>query len=303
MGRTYAVLSQKGGVGKSTVSSSLAGAESESEEKNVLLIDLDPQGHATEGIGLKEYWLRKDLPTLYEGMMSLKSINVMDLVHEVPNEKFFAIPSNFQMMELDKQLTTERSGETRLTDLVAILRKAFDVIVIDSPSYFGNLTDNLLRAVGVQADEEGQLLLSRTREGGLTDLAIDQLNSGLIVPIQAEKTSVRAVEILLNQIDIVQLELKVKINILAMVPNIVQESTLGRGVLNDFRTNLPEQMTSFDIPKRVVLQEAYDLGQSIFTYAPKDASKRKQVEEIRQKYRDLSALLTERSAAHVARYI
>jgi chromosome partitioning protein len=301
MGIVYGVLSQKGGVGKSTVSECLASAESENEERNVLLIDLDPQGHATEGIGLKEYWLRKDLPTLYEGMMSLKSINVMDLVHEVPNEKFFAIPSNFQMMELDKQLTTERSGETRLVDLISILRKAFDVIVIDSPSYFGNLTDNLLRSVGIQS-EDGQLLLSRTREGQLTQLAIDQLSSGLIVPIQAEKTSVRAIEILSNQIDIVQLELKVKVNILAMVPNLVQESTLGRNVLNDFRTNLPDQMTIFDIPKRVVLQEAYDLGRSIFTYEPKDASKRKQVEEIRQKYRDLSTLLTKRSTAYVKRF-
>jgi chromosome partitioning protein len=316
MSRIYGVFNQKGGVGKSRVAIDIAASEAEEaevdaeqeteqeEDPSVLLIDADPQGHATEGIGLKDFWVRKDVPTLYEGLMSLGSINPMDLVQEVPGERFFAIPSNFQMMELDKDLNGERSRETRLLDLVTILKRAFDIIVIDSPSYFGNLTDNVIRAVGTPIDEEGNLLL--TRDPGTRDLtknALDMLRSGLVIPIQAEQTSVRATELLFNQVDVVQVELKIRVNILAMVPNLVQDSGLGRQILLDFRTNLPEKMVAFDFPKRVVFQEAYAEGRTIFTYAPKRQEKMKDVLEMRQLYRDLAALLHERGEAHVQRYV
>lgn len=299
----YAVLNQKGGVGKSTLSFDIAAAEAENSTKNVLLIDLDPQGHSTEGIGLKDFWVRKDIPTLYEGLMSLNRISPQELIQEVPGENFFAIPSNFQMMELDKELTSARSRETRLLDLLNVLKSAFDVIIIDSPSYFGNLTDNIIRAVSVQVDANDHLILDRDPVTDKITLdTYDLLRSGLVIPIQAEQTSVRASELLFNQIDLVQIELKIKTNQLAIVPNLVQSSSLGQRILNDFRSSLPDKLTPFDIPKKVVFQEAYELGRSIFTYEPKDSKKRADVAEMRQTYRNLIALLHERGEAYAAKY-
>jgi len=297
------VLNQKGGVGKSTLSFDLAAAEAENEQRSVLLIDLDPQGHATEGIGLKDLWVRDDIATLYDALMRLSSIEPQALVQEVPGEKFFAIPSNFQMMELDKSLTGERSRETRLLDLVAVLRGAFDVIVIDSPSYFGNLTDNLIRAVGVPVDEEKHPLLPRERGSGkLTPLALSQLQSGLVVPIQAEQTSVRASELLFNQIRVVETELKIAVHQLAIVPNLVQESNLAERILRAFRESLGEAMPPFDIPKRIIFQEAYEQGRSVFTFQTKDHRKATDVLDMRQRYQRLAAFLHERGAAYARRF-
>jgi len=296
-------INQKGGVGKSTLSFDIAAAVAENESKAILLIDLDPQGHSTEGIGLKDFWVRKDIPTLYDGLMSLNRINPQDLIQEVPGEKFFAIPSNFQMMELDKDLNSARSRETRLIDLLSVFKKAFDVIVIDSPSYFGNLTDNLIRSVGIPVDASEHLILDRDPvSNDLTQDAKDMLRSGLVIPIQAEQTSVRASELLFNQIDVVQVELKIKVNQLAIVPNLVQSSGLAQRILGDFRTSLPDKITPFDIPKKVVFQEAYELGRSIFTYEPKDSRKKADVAEMRQVYRDLIALLHERGETYAAKY-
>lgn len=287
MGIIIATLNQKGGVGKSTLSFDIAAALAQDENKSVLLVDLDPQGHATEGIGLKELWLRKDIVTLYDGLMHLGKINPQDLIREVPGEKFFAIPSNFQMMELDKDLTGVRSRDTRLLDLLAVFRPVFDWIVIDSPSYFGNLTDNAIRAVGFSDAEQKDP---------------DALRSGLVVPIQAEQTSVRALEILFDQIDVVQVELKVQVNQLAIVPNLVQESSLGRRILSDFRESLGDAVTPFNIPKRVAFQEAYDLGRTIFTYEPKDSKKLADVLTLRQVYLDLVAFLMKRGEEYATRF-
>lgn len=302
-GIIYAVLNQKGGVGKSTLAFDLAAALAEDDQKNVLLIDLDPQGHATEGIGLKDLWVRDDLPTLYDALLRLSSIEPQALIHEVPGEKFFAIPSNFQMMELDKDLTGVRSRETRLLDLVTLLRGAFDVIVIDSPSYFGNLTDNLIRAVGIPVDGEQRPLLQREQGSGkLTPLAVSQLLSGLVVPIQAEQTSVRASELLFNQIRVVETELKIAVHQLAIVPNLVQKSDLAARILRDFRESLGEAMPPLEIPKRIVFQEAYELGRSIFTFQPKDTRKLPDVLEMRQRYLKLASFLYERGEMYARRF-
>jgi len=302
MARVKAVINQKGGVGKSTVGFDEAAAEAEDGSKNVLFIDLDPQGHGTEGIGLKDFWIRMDIPTLHDALINPQKINPQDLIQEVPGEKFFAIPSNFQMMELDKDLNRERSRETRLLDLLQAFKHAFDVIVIDSPSYFGNLTDNIIRAVGIPVNAKGELLLDREGAGDLTKESHDLLRSGLIIPIQAEQTSIRAFELLLNQIQVVEAELKFKVNILTLIPNLVQSSGLANDILRDFRAILPEKMTDFNIPKKVVFQEAYKAGRSIFTYTLKDTEKMKNVLAMRECYRQLVKLTDERGEAYATEH-
>jgi chromosome partitioning protein len=299
MARRYACFNQKGGVGKSTVAIDFTAALAEDDpEGSYLLIDWDAQGHATEGIGKKEAWSNGEGVNLYHAVMQPNQVSIADLIQEVPGERFFVIPSNFHMMIAEQELANARNREDRLADLLDELDDAFTAIVVDSPSYFGNFTDNVLRAIGVpyflksKSDPSSKVLQPRRPE---------HRYNGLVVPVQAEQTSVRALELLINQVQVVSQDLKVEVDIWAIVPNMVQESRLARNILNDFRSTLANKMTSFDIPKRVCIQEAYAEGKSIFTYEPKDRNgkvdraKMKDVIELRNLYGQLAALILERS--------
>jgi chromosome partitioning protein len=119
--------------------------------------------------------------------------------------------------------------------LQQLLSKKYDFVLIDCPPNLGNLTDNALNAA-----------------------------RRVVVPIQAETSSVRALDLLFDQIESVEHGLKIQVAVLAVVPNLVQDSTLSKRILSDLRANIPV-VTPFEIKKRVVLQEAYDKGCAQFS--------------------------------------
>jgi chromosome partitioning protein len=261
-----ALANQKGGVGKTEIAIHLACALSRQKaDENYLLVDLDPQGHATEGVGLKELY-DKQGPTLFEGLTQ-KDIDVSTLIHKVPQESFYLLPSHYLMMTAESALNDSRMRrrEYRLTDLLEELASAFDWIIIDCPPNLGLLTDNAIIA-----------------------------SRRLVVPVQAEQTSVRALELLLDQIESLERELKFKVDILTLVPNLVQDSKLARRILGSMRRSLP--ITDFAFPKRVVLQEAYEAGKTIFTYEP-ERSKREDALELQGLFMQLAQLVREKGAA------
>src|SRR5437762_8927241 len=197
MARRYGCFNQKGGVGKSTVAINFTAALAEEDPDGVYaLIDWDAQGHSTEGVGKKEAWANGEGVNLYHAVMQPSNIAIADLIQEVPGERFFVIPSNFHMMIAEQELANARNREDRLSDLLDELDEAFTAIVIDSPSYFGNFTDNVLRAVGIpyilksKSDPSSKVLQPRRPE---------HMHNGLIVPVQAEQTSVRALELLRSE--------------------------------------------------------------------------------------------------------
>lgn len=305
----YAVANQKGGVGKTQVAISLAAALAEDPNSIVLYLDFDPQGHGTEGVGLQDFWVQADAISISNAIKSLSTTDVQSLVLESPGEKFFVLPAHYSMMELEKQINSERSRESRLLDLLNNIKPAFTHIVIDSPSYFGNLTDNIINAVGIPVDRERKLLLSREKSGVLTQEAQDMLRSGLVVPVQAEKTSVRASEILFTQIEAVQYELKTHVQQLAIVPNLYQESELTRRYLAQFRESFPGVTTDFVIPNRVLFREAYEHAHSVFCYNPIDRKtgkpdyhKMHDAKEMRALFTRLVTLLRDRGENNVRLY-
>jgi chromosome partitioning protein len=258
MNHIIAICNQKGGVGKTALTINLGAALAEQGQK-VLLIDLDPQGHLTEGVGVKDLYL-KETNTLFEAITDHKG-DGDKLIHHIPHEKFDILASNYQMALVEQKLFMTRNREHKLRELLDDLSKPYDFVLIDCPPNLGNLTDNALNAA-----------------------------RRVVVPIQAETSSVRALDLLFDQIESVEHGLKIKVDVLAVVPNLVQESALSKRILSDLRASIPV-ITPFEIKKRVVLQEAYDKGRSIFSYEPPNAVKEDDVNELKKVYTELAAFI------------
>src|ERR687886_601585 len=255
-----AICNQKGGVGKTALTINL-GAALADQGKKVCLIDLDPQGHLTEGVGMKHLYLQEG-NNLYKALTDHKD-EMHKLVHQVPHEKFAIIPSNYEMMLAEQTLFMTRNREHKLRALLSEIT-GYDWILIDCPPNLGNLTDNALNA-------------SRL----------------VIIPIQAETTSVRALDLLFDQIESIEQGLKIKISILAVIPNLVQDSALSRRILEELRQSIPT-LTPFEIKKRVVLQEAYDQGRSIFSFKASTSTKEDDCNELRKLYIKLADFISAR---------
>src|ERR671933_366648 len=255
-----AVCNQKGGVGKTALTINL-GAALASEGKKVCLIDLDPQGHLTEGVGMKQLYLQEGW-NLFKALTDHKD-DTLKLVQKVPHEQFALIPSHYEMMLAEQTLFMTRNREHKLRALLSEL-PGYDWVLIDCPPNLGNLTDNALNAARL-----------------------------VIIPIQAETSSVRALDLLFDQIESVEQGLKIKVDVLAVVPNLVQDSALSRRILAELRSDIPV-VTPFEIKKRVVLQEAYDQGRSIFSFKAPTSTKENDSNELRKLYIKLAAFTSAR---------
>ena len=253
-----AICNQKGGVGKTALTINLGAALAEEGER-VCLIDLDPQGHLTEGVGMKQLYLQEG-NNLYKALTDHKD-ETQKLVHQVPHERFDLIPSNYEMMLAEQTLFMTRNREHKLRALLSEV-DGYDWVLIDCPPNLGNLTDNALNA-------------SRL----------------VIIPIQAETTSVRALDLLFDQIESIEQGLKIEIDILAVVPNLVQDSALSRRILGELRSSI-STVTPFEIRKRVILQEAYDKGRSIFSFEAPNSMKEEDCRELRTIYTKLAQFIS-----------
>jgi chromosome partitioning protein len=262
MTHTAAIINQKGGTGKTTLTINLGAALADLGQK-VLLIDLEPQGHLTEGLGLQDLYLA-DTPTMYDSLVGKEPPSLNALIHQHPKEPFSVIPSSYQLILADQALFMARNREHRLKALFAQLDGLFDWVLIDCPPALSNLTDNALNAA-----------------------------RQVIVPIQAEATSVRALELLFDQIESIERGLNIHIRVLAVVPNLVQDSALSKRILAELHSSLPT-ITPFEFRKRVLLQDAWGKGCSIFAYPAEGTVQRQTREEITELYRQLAHLVMER---------
>src|SRR2546423_5130014 len=253
-----AICNQKGGVGKTALTINL-GAALAAEGKKVCLIDLDPQGHLTEGVGMKQLYLHEGW-NLFKALTDHKD-ETLKLVHKVPHEQFALIPSHYEMMLAEQTLFMTRNREHKLRALLSELT-GYDWVLIDCPPNLGNLTDNALNAARL-----------------------------VVVPIQAETTSVRALDLLFDQIESVEKGLRITIRVLAVVPNLVQDSALSRRILTDLRATI-SVVTPQEVKKRVVLQEAYDKGRSIFSFTPATTTKEDDANELRRLYTQMATLVS-----------
>jgi len=166
------------------------------------------------------------------------------------------------MALIEQKLFMTRNREHKLREILADVSQGYDWVLIDCPPNLGNLTDNALNAARL-----------------------------VVVPIQAETTSVRALDLLFDQIESVEKGLSITIRVLAVVPNLVQDSALSRRILGDLRSTIPV-VTPMEIKKRVVLQEAYDKGRSIFSFRPPTSTKEDDANELRRLYTELAQFVS-----------
>lgn len=228
-----AVSNQKGGVGKTTIAINVAGALAD-RGNDVLFVDLDAQGHATEGLGLNEEY-DSDPPhlgTVLTDINNQEQIN--DLIHD--HQEFNVLPSNIDMFTLESDLTGSMRGRERFGMALDEIDHEYEFMIVDCPPSLGYLTDNALLACQT-----------------------------VLIPALAEGTSVRALEILYDQIDSLEAGYEVSIEDSGLVANRVEQDGEADEMMDWFRDTFGH-IPVWEVRKRVALKRAWNAGVSIFEH-------------------------------------
>jgi chromosome partitioning protein len=258
------VTNAKGGTGKTTVAINLAGALNE-RGRDVLFVDIDPQGNATEGLGLLNAYDAPP-PTLFDVLTDRDRRGAVDDI-VVTHEEMDVLPSNVDLLHAEHELTVadlmarlqgrDAAGVEALSSLainvdpgdvsepnaLALLSKTlsavehdYDYVVVDSPPFYGKLTDTALYA---------------TRH--------------VLVPALTEASSERAIELLIEQLAALEDHAGISIETLGVVANRVEQTNEDRMML-DWLGEVFDGYPIWEVRKRVALQRAFSAGSSIFAY-------------------------------------
>ena len=228
------VVNQKGGVGKTTTAVNLAAALAEAG-KFVLLVDLDPQGNATSGLGLA---IDESTRGLYHALVGAEMLP--KAVFNTKHDGLRVIPATPDLAGANVELVSVEGREKKLSDLLLEVRHAYDYIIIDCPPSLGILTINGL-------------------------VAADQV----LIPVQAEYYALEGLGQLLKTITTVQETIKPELGILGAVVTMYDgRNRLSDEVLKELRTHFPSTVFDTMVPRTVRLAEAPSFGKSIFHYEP-----------------------------------
>ena len=232
--KILAIINQKGGVGKSTTAVNLSAALG-SMGKEVLLVDLDPQGNATSGYGIDKRALDG---CVYDVLLG--EAPAEDVILSCVAEGVDILPSTINLAGAEVELVNEMARENRLKSALGGLRGRYDYILIDCPPSLGLLTINAL----VAADK-------------------------LLVPIQCEFYALEGVTKLLDSMKRVKNMLNPSLDIFGIVLTMYDSRTnLANQVVNEVRSFFGDAVFETLIPRTVKLSEAPSYGQSILEYAP-----------------------------------
>lgn len=233
MGRIIAIANQKGGVGKTTTAINLAACLAEAGKK-ILLIDCDPQGNATSGLGIDKDHLEN---SIYEVLLDECGIRqAMQAVEGV--EKLTVLPSNVNLAGAEVELLEVEDKEYILSNTVDYIRDDYDYILIDCPPSLNILTVNAMTTA-----------------------------DSVLVPIQCEYYALEGISQLIHTVELVQERLNPDLTIDGVVFTMYDARTnLSADVVASVRENLNTKVYNTIIPRNVRLAEAPSHGLPIHLY-------------------------------------
>lgn len=241
MGKIIALVNQKGGVGKTTTSINLA-ASLGVMGKKVLVIDLDPQGNSTTGLGISKKEFKNSAYELLTNKATLK-----DVIIKTKHKNLYIIPATVNLAGVDiefiqlSSLNPEFDRANQLKRQIQVTKEMFDYVLIDCPPSLGIITTNALTAA-----------------------------NSVIIPIQCEFFALEGVMQLINTIMFAQKNLNKELTIEGVLLTMLDSRTnLGLEVVEEIRGYFKECVYDTIIPRLVKLSEAPGYGKPILAYDPK----------------------------------
>ena len=233
MSKVIAVTNQKGGVGKSTTSVNLSAALAYMGKK-VLLVDIDPQANATQGIGVDRSSLSL---TVYDAIT--QSTPLKDIIISTDVKNLDIVPANIDLAGVEIELSQVKSGrEQRIRNALETVKERYDFVIIDCPPALGLLNTNALTA-----------------------------SDAVLIPVQCEYYALEGLTQLLNTILLTQKVFNEKLTIEGVLLTMLDSRTnLGIEVSQEVRKYFREKVYDVVIPRNIKLSEAPSEGLNIFDY-------------------------------------
>jgi len=234
VGQTIACANQKGGVGKTTTVVNLGSYLALFGER-VLIIDFDPQGNATSGLGFDRNSIER---SIYDAIVD--GVSLRELTLPGPVDELDVVPSTIALAGAEVELAPIEGRERRLSRLLAEVKADYDYILIDCPPSLGLLTVNALTAA-----------------------------DSVLIPLQCEYYALEGLTQLLATLDLIRDHLNPELDIKGVVLTMFDARTkLSADVANEVRRHLGDHVFKTVIPRNVRLSEAPSHGQPISRYAP-----------------------------------
>jgi len=232
MSKSIAVFNQKGGVGKTTTVINLCACLA-NRGKKVLMIDVDPQGNTTSGVGIDKTTLEK---TIYDVLIN--GSDPRECIIDTNRENLFIIPSSVQLAGAEIELTEMNKRELKLRECIESIKDEYDYVFIDCPPSLGLLSINALPAV-----------------------------DSVLIPIQCEYYALEGVSQLMNTIKLVKRSLNPDLEIEGVVLSMFDGRTnLSIQVVDEVKKYFRGKVYTTMIPRNVRLAEAPSYGMSIIEY-------------------------------------